>query len=82
MGFMKPLLGAWIATVPETPMRKVVCRRFYEEILDGKFIRLTADWTIGEAGKTYQEIAHYGVNQKKRQLFGLSRATAETHMES
>lgn len=69
MGFMKPLLGAWIATVPETPMGKVVCRRFYEEILDGKFIRLTADWTIGEARKTYQEIAHYGVNLKKTAAF-------------
>lgn len=69
MGFMKPLLGSWIAEVPETPMGKVVCRRSYEDILGGKFIRLVADWTIGDGNKTYREIAHYGLNREKTPAF-------------
>ena len=69
MGFMKPLLGSWIAEVPETPMGKVVCKRVYEEILDGKFIKLVADWDIGDGKKTYQEIAHYGLNRDKTPTF-------------
>lgn len=69
MGFMKPLLGAWTASVPDTPMGTVICRRLYEEILDGKFIRLTADWNIGDGKKFYQEIAHYGLNREKTPAF-------------
>jgi len=69
MGFMKPLLGSWIAVVPDTPMGKVVCKRTYEEILDGKFIKLVADWDIGDGKKTYQEVAHYGVNREKTPAF-------------
>lgn len=69
MGFMKPLLGRWVAEVPATPMGKVVCYRTYEEILDGKFIRLVADWNIGDGKKTYQEIAHYGLSREKIPAF-------------
>lgn len=69
MGFMTPLLGRWRAEQAETPMGRVVCCRSYEKILDGKFIRLVADWTIGEYGKTYQEVAHYGLNRQKTPAF-------------
>lgn len=64
MGFMQPLLGTWLATDPDTPMGKVVCTRSYTKVLDGKFIRVEANWEIGES-KTYQEIAHYGLNREK-----------------
>jgi len=63
MGFMKPLLGTWLTVDPDTPMGKVVCTRTYTQILAGKFIRLEANWDIGEGKKTYQEIAHYGLNR-------------------
>ncbi|GLQ21626.1 hypothetical protein ACFFUB_09620 [Algimonas porphyrae] len=69
MGFMKPLLGQWLAIDPDTPMGKVVCIRTYTTILDGKFIRLQADWDIGEGRKTYSEIAHYGLNADKVPAF-------------
>lgn len=65
MGFMQPLLGTWLAIDPDTPMGKVVCRRAYTKVLDGKFIRLEANWDIGDGKKTYQEIAHYGLNRDK-----------------
>lgn len=69
MGFMKPLLGQWKAIDPDTPLGKVVCIRTYETILDGKFIRLEANWDIGDGKKIYQEIAHYGVNRDKVPAF-------------
>ncbi|MEQ9314991.1 MAG: hypothetical protein RLN72_04005, partial [Henriciella sp.] len=64
MGFMAPLLGSWEAVDPQTPMGRVVCRRNFEKILDGKFIRLTDNWDIGDGKKTYQEIAHYGLSRE------------------
>lgn len=69
MGFMTPLIGQWLAIDPDTPMGKVVCIRTYEMILDDKFIRLQADWDIGEGKKTYSEIAHYGLNADKNPAF-------------
>lgn len=69
MGFVKPLLGSWQAVVPDTPMGKVLCHRRFEEILDGKFIRLIADWNIGNGAKRYQEVAHYGLNREKTPAF-------------
>lgn len=69
MGFMKPLIGSWIAEVPETQMGRVVCRRSYQKILGGKFIQLVADWDIGDGAKTYQEIAHYGLNRERTPSF-------------
>ena len=65
MGFLHPLLGTWRAVDPDTPLGKVICVRHYEKILDGKFIKLVADWDIGNGKKTYQEIAHYGLNREK-----------------
>ena len=56
MGFMQPLLGTWLATDPDTPMGKVACTRSYTKVLDGKFIRVEANWEIGES-KTYQELS-------------------------
>lgn len=69
LGFMQPLLGTWLAVNPDTPLGKVVCKRHYEKILDGKFIKLVADWDIGDGKKTYQEIAHYGLNRDKTPCF-------------
>lgn len=69
MGFMQPMLGKWIAIDPDTPMGKVVCQREFTRILDGKFIRLEANWSIGDGAKTYQEIAHYGLNRSKLPAF-------------
>ncbi|MGJ8561317.1 MAG: hypothetical protein ACSHX3_13860 [Litorimonas sp.] len=69
MGFMAPLIGQWIAIDPETPMGRVECLRTYEKILDGKYIRLQADWDIGDGEKTYREIAHYGLNADKLPAF-------------
>ena len=65
MGFMAPLLGAWRAEVPETPMGQVICVRTYEKALGGKFIRLVADWDIGEGKVTYREEAFYGLSREK-----------------
>lgn len=65
MGFMMPLMGRWMTTVPNTPMGKVVCSRQYSQILGHKFIRLEANWDIGDGAKTYQEIAHYGLSRDK-----------------
>lgn len=69
MGFMKPLIGRWLAIDPDTPMGRVECIRSYEPILNGKFIRLQADWDIGDGQKTYREIAHYGLNRDKVPAF-------------
>lgn len=69
MGFMAPLIGQWIAIDVDTPMGRVECIRTYEKILDGKFIRLQADWDIGDGKKTYREIAHYGLNADKLPAF-------------
>ena len=69
MGFMKPLLGSWIAVDPDTPMGKVVCVRTYETVLDGKYIQLNAQWDIGEGKKTYQEMAYYGLSKDKVPTF-------------
>ncbi|MEM7729196.1 MAG: hypothetical protein AAF311_07960 [Pseudomonadota bacterium] len=69
MGFMTPLLGRWRAVDPDTPMGRVECIRSYERILDGKFIRLQADWDIGDGKKTYCEIAHYGLNRERVPAF-------------
>ncbi len=66
IGFMAPLIGQWIAINPDTSMGRGECIRTYEKILDGKFIRLQADWNIGSGTKTYCEIAHYGLNADKR----------------
>ena len=63
MGFMQPMLGAWRAVDPDTPMGKVVCTRAFGKVLNGKFIRLEANWDIGEGKTTYQEIAHYGLSR-------------------
>ncbi|WP_262694447.1 hypothetical protein [Kordiimonas aquimaris] len=69
MGFMQPLLGTWRVEDPDTPMGKVVCVRSYNKILDGKFIRLEANWDIGGGKKKYQEIAHYGLSRDKVPTF-------------
>lgn len=69
MGFMAPLIGQWLAIDPDTPMGKVVCIRTYAYILNRKFIRLQADWDIGDGKKTYTEIAHYGLNSDKTPAF-------------
>lgn len=69
MGFMHPLLGKWEAVDPDTPLGKVVCIRTYEKILDGKFIRLEANWDVDNGKKTYDEIAHYGLNREKMPAF-------------
>ena len=63
MGFMAPALGAWRTEIPDTPMGKVICMRSYEKALGGKFIRLVADWDIGEGSKTYREEAFYGLDR-------------------
>ncbi|MEM1248658.1 MAG: hypothetical protein AAGA81_10875 [Acidobacteriota bacterium] len=65
LGFLQPLLGTWRAEDPKTKMGPVVCTRTFEKILDGKFIRLIADWDIGEGARSYQEVAHYGVDRDK-----------------
>ncbi|MFK8015142.1 MAG: hypothetical protein AB8G17_06845 [Gammaproteobacteria bacterium] len=82
LGFLKPLLGNWRTDVPDTPMGPVVCQRHYTSILDGKFIRLSANWDINNGAKHYEEIAHYGVNRDKVPSFwsftsegGTSRGT-------
>lgn len=78
LGFLQPLIGQWRAEVPETPMGRVVCIRTYEPILDKKFIKLTAEWDIGDGAKTYTEIAHYGVNREKVPGFWSFTSDGET----
>ncbi|MDR3632271.1 MAG: hypothetical protein P4L84_00465 [Isosphaeraceae bacterium] len=74
LGFLKPLLGHWVAEAP-SPMGTLLCTRSFEEVLGGSYIRLEARWTsaAGEktpeqaalfakyAGKPYEEIAIIGV---------------------
>jgi hypothetical protein len=55
LGFLKPLLGRWVAEA-ETPMGPVRCTRDFEPVLGGSYVRLQARWVFGAgAGKTQGE---------------------------
>lgn len=62
MGALTPLLGSWQANA-DSPMGKVRCTRTFTQILNGKYIHLTAKWEFG--GKAYEEFAIYGVTNGK-----------------
>ena len=62
LGFLAPLLGTWVAEA-ESEMGPVRCRRAFEPVLGGKFVRLTALWQFGAspaAGRGYEEFALIG----------------------
>jgi hypothetical protein len=48
LGFLKPLLGRWVAEA-ESPMGPVRCTREFEPVLGGSYIRLQARWVFGAA---------------------------------
>jgi len=66
LGVLQPLMGKWEATA-DSPMGKVRCRRTFESVLDGNYIRMTALWEF--ASKTYEEIAMFGINENKELSF-------------
>jgi hypothetical protein len=83
LGFMRPLLGNWIAQA-DSPMGPLRCRRSFSETLHGSYIRLDARWEFGPAAcdnnakraaikapmeKVYEEIAFIGVNEDGHPAF-------------
>lgn len=58
LGVLQPLLGSWQADAdsPDGPVR---CLRTFSKVLGGAYIQLSARWEF--AGKTYEELALYGV---------------------
>jgi hypothetical protein len=63
LGLFQPLLGVWQAQA-ESERGPVTCRREFKQVLQGKYIQLTAVWDL--PGSTYQEIAMIGVNPEKQ----------------
>lgn len=59
LGFLMPLLGAWVAR-GDSQLGPYVCERRYQRILNGAFLQLTADWRLGP--RTYQEMALFGAD--------------------
>jgi hypothetical protein len=57
LGFLQPLLGAWVATA-DTPMGPVRCTRHFEAILSGTRVRLDARWEFAKG--VYQELVIIG----------------------
>lgn len=66
LGILEPLLGKWRAEV-SSDMGEVVCVRELRKVLENTYVRLTADWTIGQ--KTYSELALIGIGPDKRIAF-------------
>ncbi|MDH5359960.1 MAG: hypothetical protein OEX03_05310 [Gammaproteobacteria bacterium] len=67
LGIFDPLLGQWRAEA-ESEMGFVICTRKFNRVLDGKFLRLEANWQIGR-DKSYDEIAMIGVDRDKQIKF-------------
>lgn len=67
LGIFDPLLGQWRAET-ESEMGLVICTRKFNRVLDGKFLRLEANWQIGR-DKSYDEIAMIGVDRDKQITF-------------
>ena len=63
LGFLKPLLGRWVAEA-DSPMGPLCCRRTFETVLKGTYVRLDARWEFGGASavapKVYEETAYIG----------------------
>jgi len=64
LGFLKPLLGSWVAKA-ESPMGPVRCRRSFAELLGGAYIQLEAVWDIGGKKDAYREVALIGTGGGK-----------------
>jgi len=58
LGFLKPLIGNWIAEA-DSPRGKLVCTRRFDYTLDGKFIELRVVWQF--ASSAYEETAILGI---------------------
>ncbi|HLW67526.1 MAG TPA: hypothetical protein VKS79_19580 [Gemmataceae bacterium] len=80
LGFLQPLLGAWVAHA-ESPMGPLRCTRSFDEVLGGAYIRLQARWgfanpeskkLLPESYKNrgpYEETALIGVGDKGEVCF-------------
>lgn len=62
LGIFEPLLGSW-ETTGDSPMGPMKCIRTFTKVLDGNYIRITANWEF--ASKTYEEITLVGTDQNK-----------------
>jgi hypothetical protein len=60
LGFLTPLLGQWRHEGGEGEER-FDCVRHFEKVLGGKYVQLSADWSLG-SGKGYQEKCLFGVD--------------------
>lgn len=67
LGIFEPLLGQWRVET-DSDLGPVVCRRQFSRVLDGKYVRLEANWQIG-SDKSYDEMAMIGVDRDKQIRF-------------
>ncbi|MDH5185137.1 MAG: hypothetical protein OEX12_14745 [Gammaproteobacteria bacterium] len=67
LGILAPLLGQWRVET-KSDLGKVICTRNFSRVLDGKYVRLEANWQIG-SDKSYDEISMIGVDKDKQIKF-------------
>jgi hypothetical protein len=64
--FFTPLLDKqWVAE-GDGPMGSYTCKRRFERVLEGKYVRMTVLWQFGD--KTYEEIAMFGRDPAEKRL--------------
>jgi hypothetical protein len=66
LGLFEPLLGSWRAEA-DSQMGPVICIRIFEQVLDGAYVQLTADWQFD--GGPYKEITIIGVGPEGEVMF-------------
>jgi hypothetical protein len=60
LGPLAPLLGRWTATAAGPGAASVMhCERSFQQVLDGKWVQLTASWQTGP-DSAYEETALFG----------------------
>ncbi len=65
LGFLEPLIGAWVADAV-TPMGPVRCTRVFEKF-GAAYVKLHSQWEFGKG--VYQEIAFIGVGDDGKVAF-------------
>ena len=67
LGPFSNLLGSWICNKGSKDRTKPECTRVFEKHLDGKYIKLTVSWNLGD--KSYDELCMIGVTRDKEVNF-------------
>lgn len=65
LGIFAPLMGTWTCET-ESELGAVSCTRCFEAVLDRKFVRLEANWLIGQDGRRYDEFCLFGTGGDKQ----------------